>query len=189
VFGTALLVALGAALPTLLTLLWFLGRGALSDLAWTLGEFTPGYTALSWQDRRAADMLYHAIEEVFFKFSALAAAGVVAAIAMRPTLERERELVFLLLGVIAIQLAGVAMQGKFFAYHYAATLPLIAAIAGMGLYKLWQRCLSGGAGDDAMRDALTLVFQRSVAYSNVQARLTKQVGNMTRRGYGNVTEA
>jgi hypothetical protein len=45
------------------------------------------------------------------------------------------------------------------------------------------------AGDDAMRDALTLNFQRSVAYSNVQARLTKQVGNMTRRGYGNVTEA
>jgi hypothetical protein len=51
-----------------------------------------------------------------------------------------------LLGVIAIQLAGIAMQGKFFAYHYAATLSLIAAIAGLGLYKLWLRCLQGGAG-------------------------------------------
>ena len=91
-------------------------------------------------------MLYHAIEEAFFKFSALSAAGVIAAIAMRPAFVRERELLFLLLGVIAIQVAGIAMQGKFFAYHYAATLPLIATIAGIGLYKLWMRCLAGGAG-------------------------------------------
>jgi hypothetical protein len=140
------LVAAGGALPVLLTLSWFWARGALSDMSWTLGEFTPGYTALSWENRRAADMLYHAIEEAFFKFSALSAAGVVAAIAMRPAFEREREFVFLLLGLIAIQVAGIAMQGKFFAYHYAATLPLIAAIAGLGLYKLWQRCLGGGVG-------------------------------------------
>jgi hypothetical protein len=144
--GTAAIVALGAALPVIATLLWFVARGALADMLWTLGEFTPGYTALSWEDRRAADMLYHAIEEAFFKFSALSAAGVIAAIAMRPAFVRERELVFVLLGVIAIQVAGIAMQGKFFAYHYAATLPLIATIAGVGLYKLWMRCLTGGAG-------------------------------------------
>ncbi len=48
--------------------------------------------------------------------------------------------------MIAIQVAGIAMQGKFFAYHYAATLSLIAAIAGIGLYKLWLRCLQGGVG-------------------------------------------
>jgi hypothetical protein len=139
-------VAAGGALPVVLTLLWFWARGALGDLIWTLGEFTPGYTALSWADRRAADMLYHAIEEAFFKFSALSAAGVIAAIAMRPLFQRERELLFILLGVIAIQVAGIAMQGKFFAYHYAATLPLIATIAGIGLYKLWIRCLTGGVG-------------------------------------------
>jgi hypothetical protein len=144
--ATAGLVAVGGALPIVLTLLWFAARGALGDMAWTLGEFTPGYTALSWEDRRAAEMLYHAIEEAFFRFSALSTAGVVAAIAMRPAFVRERELLFVLLGVIAIQVAGIAMQGKFFAYHYAATLPLIAAIAGIGLYKLWMRCLGGGAG-------------------------------------------
>jgi hypothetical protein len=144
--GTAAIVALGAALPIVSTLLWFVARGAFDDMLWTLGEFTPGYTALSWEDRRAADMLYHAIEEAFFKFSALSAAGVIAAIAMRPAFVRERELLFVLLGVIAIQVAGIAMQGKFFAYHYAATLPLIASIAGIGLYKLWMRCLAGGAG-------------------------------------------
>jgi hypothetical protein len=140
------LVGAGAALPTLASLLWFWARGAYAEMYWTLGEFTPGYTALSWEGRRAADMLYHAIEEAFFKFSALSAAGVVAAVAMRPLFTRERELLFVLLGVIAIQVAGIAMQGKFFAYHYAATLSLIAAIAGIGLYKLWLRCLQGGVG-------------------------------------------
>ena len=45
-----------------------------------------------------------------------------------------------------MQVAGIAMQGKFFQYHYSATLPLIAFIAGLGLYKLWRRCLPGGAG-------------------------------------------
>ncbi len=144
--GVAGVVALGGALPTLLTLLWFWARGALGDLVWTLGEFTPGYTAVSWQDRRAAEMLYYAIEEAFFGFSALAAAGIIAAIAMRPLHAREREGIFLVLGVIAIELAGIAMQGKFFAYHYGATLPLVAFIAGIGLYKLWMRCLQGGVG-------------------------------------------
>jgi hypothetical protein len=58
---------------------------------------------------------------------------------------REREGLFLVLGFISVELAGVCMQGKFFAYHYGATLPLVAFIGGVGLYKLWRRCLMGGA--------------------------------------------
>jgi len=50
------------------------------------------------------------------------------------------------LGVIAMHVTGIAMQGKFFPYHYAATLPLIAFLAGLGLYKLFRRCLAGGPG-------------------------------------------
>jgi hypothetical protein len=91
-------------------------------------------------------MLYYAIEESFFKFSALSAAGVIAAISITPLCRREREGLYLLLGVIAIHVAGIAMQGKFFAYHYGATLPLIAMLAGLGLYKLWRRCLGGLGG-------------------------------------------
>jgi hypothetical protein len=142
----ALWVALGLALPVVLCLGWFVAKGAFKDLYWTLGEFTPGYTAISWEGRRASDMLYYGIEEAFFRFSALAAAGVIAAIAISPLFLREREGLFLLLGVIAMHLAGIAMQGKFFAYHYAATMPLIALFAGLGLYKLWRRCLTGGLG-------------------------------------------
>jgi hypothetical protein len=139
-------VALGGALPSLLCVLWFVLHGAFHDFYWTLGEFTPGYTKLGWEGRRASDMLYYAIEEAFFKFSALAAAGVVSAIAIAPVGRREREGLFLLLGVIAIHVAGIAMQGKFFPYHYGSTLPLIALLAGLGFSKLWKRCLFGGMG-------------------------------------------
>ncbi len=139
-------VALGGALPALLCVAWFAARGAYHDFYWTLGEFTPGYTKLGWEGRRASDMLYYAIEEAFFKFSALGAAGVISAIAIQPVGRREREGLFLLLGVIAIHVAGIAMQGKFFPYHYGATLPLISLLAGLGFHKLWKRCLFGGMG-------------------------------------------
>ena len=46
--------------------------------------------------------------------------------------------------VVAIQLAGVTMQGKFFPYHYGASLLLGAFLAGLGAYKLWQRALAKG---------------------------------------------
>lgn len=139
-------MGLAALLPTLLCAAWFSLRGAWSALSWTLGEFTPGYTTLSWEGRRAPEMLYHALEEAFFKFSALAAAGVIAAVAITALHPREREALFLVFGVLSIQIAGIAMQGKFFPYHYGASLLLIGFVAGLGLYKLWRRCLVGGAG-------------------------------------------
>jgi hypothetical protein len=141
-----LLVGVGLALPFVLTVAWFAARGGLGALYWTMHDFTPGYTALSWTGRRAPEMFYYALQEAFFKFSALNTAGVVAAVAMTPVHQREREGIFLVLGVIAMHVTGIAMQGKFFPYHYGATLPLIAFMAGLGLYKLWRRCLMGGPG-------------------------------------------
>ncbi|HEY2404715.1 MAG TPA: glycosyltransferase family 39 protein [Polyangiaceae bacterium] len=145
--STLLVVGAGVTLPILLCLIWFAVRGAWPALHWTLFVFTPGYTALGgWEGRQAPTMLYYSLEEAFFKFSALAAAGVLATITISPIHGREREGTFLVLGVIAMQIAGVAMQGKFFPYHYAAVLQLIGLLAGFGLYKLWRRCMSGGLG-------------------------------------------
>jgi hypothetical protein len=141
-----LTLALSALLMVAVCAAWFGLRGGWPALWWTLGEFTPGYTSLGWEGQRAPGMLYHATEEAFFKFSALSAFGVIAAATMSPIHGREREALFLLLGVIALHITGIAMQGKFFPYHYAATLPLIAFMAGLGYYKLWRRCLAGGAG-------------------------------------------
>jgi hypothetical protein len=91
-------------------------------------------------------MLYYAILEAFTKFSALSAFGLIAAIAMTPIHAREREGIYLVLGIIAIQITGIVMQGKFFPYHYAATLLLITFLSGLGLYKLFRRSLVAGPG-------------------------------------------
>ena len=139
-------VGAGVALPTLLVAAWFALRGGMPALYWTMHDFTPGYTALGWEGRHAPEMFYYALQEAFFKFSALNTAGVVAAIAITPMHLREREGLFLVLGVIALHVTGIAMQGKFFPYHYGATLPLVAFLAGLGFYKLWRRCLLGGTG-------------------------------------------
>jgi hypothetical protein len=141
-----LAVGCGFLLPIGALALWFWARGGLPALYWTMHDFTPGYTALGWAGRSAPAMFYYALQEAFFKFSAVAAAGVIAAIAISPMHQREREGLFVVLGVIALHVTGIAMQGKFFPYHYAATLPLIAFIGGLGFYKLWRRCLGGGAG-------------------------------------------
>jgi hypothetical protein len=132
--------------PIALCALWFALAGGWEALVWTLFDFTPGYTAIGWEGRSAPGMFYHALLETFFKFSALGTAGVIAAITISPMHHREREGLFVVLGVIALHVTGIAMQGKFFQYHYGATLPLVMFVAGLGLYKLWRRCLAGGLG-------------------------------------------
>lgn len=143
---TSLLIGVGFATPIALVLLWIAMRGAWPEFLWTFRDFVPGYTRLNWADAHAPGMLYYAILEAFTKFSALSAFGVIAAIAMTPLHVREREGIYLVLGVIAIQVTGIVMQGKFFPYHYAATLLMIALLAGLGLYKLFRRSLAAGPG-------------------------------------------
>ena len=143
---SALLLVSGFVLPIALVLIWLAARGAWPAFYWTFHDFVPGYTKLNWNDAHAPGMLYYALDEAFMKFSALSAFGVVAAIAMSPIHSREREGIFLVLGIIAIQLTGITMQGKFFPYHYGATLTLIAFMSGLGLYKLFRRCLVAGSG-------------------------------------------
>ena len=120
-------------------------------------DFTPGYTRATSGVWSASEAFYYALQEAFFRFTPLAAFGVVAAISTRPMHSREREGLFVLLGVVSINLAGVVIQAKFFQYHYAATLPLIAFVAGLGYYKLWRRCVAAGVGSVLAFVAFTLV--------------------------------
>lgn len=136
---------IGGLVPVLVCVVWFVARGGWEALRWTMLEFTPGYTKLGLVGRDAPQTFYWALEELFFKFSAINAAGFLAALLISPMHGREREGLFLVLGVISVHLAGICMQGKFFAYHYAATMPFVAFIGGLGMYKLWRRCLAGGA--------------------------------------------
>ena len=143
---TVVLIGAGFATPIALTFAWIAARGAWPAFWWTFHDFVPGYTKLNWSEAHASAWLYYALEEAFWKFSALSAFGFIAAISMSPLHAREREGIFLVLGIIAIQVTGIVMQGKFFPYHYAATLLMIACVSGLGLYKLYRRCLVAGPG-------------------------------------------
>ena len=143
---TGVLIGAGFVAPILLVFAWIAARGAWPAFWWTFHDFVPGYTKLNWSEAHASAWLYYALEEAFIKFSALSAFGFIAAIAMAPLHAREREGIYLVLGIIAIQVTGIVMQGKFFPYHYAATLLMIAFMSGLGLYKLYRRCLVAGPG-------------------------------------------
>ena len=138
-------VAAASSLAVVLaTALWFWARGGWPALRWTLFDFTPGYTALGWQDRTPLGLFLYALEEMAINFSYVVPVGVLAAVALPPIHGREREALFLTFGIVSVHAAGIALQAKFFQYHYAASIPLLAFIAGLGLYKLLRRALRFG---------------------------------------------
>jgi hypothetical protein len=139
-----LTIGAGSVMPIALCVAWYAARNAFGDLYDAIFVFAPHYTKLSWEGASVMGALYLAFEEWFVDLSAPTAAGVLAALLLPPAATREREGVFHVLAVIAMQLVGVAWQGKFFPYHYGASLVLGSLIAGLGAYKVWQRALSRG---------------------------------------------
>jgi hypothetical protein len=137
----ALVMAAGSVAAIGSCALWFWVRGAWPHLAWTLFEFTPGYTALGWNGS-ALGFYGYGLGELLTGFSFLLPVGVAAAVALRPIHGREREALLLVAGIASVHVAGIALQAKFFQYHYSATLPLVAWVSGLGLYKLWRRALN-----------------------------------------------
>lgn len=132
-------IGLSSVIPIAACWLWFSARGGHSALVWTLFEFAPGYTALSWKGHEAGSMFFQTMSEGFFGLSSLLALGTVALASIHPRADREREALLLLLGVLGFQFVGIAIQGKFFQYHFGASLPLLGLMAGQGYYKLWRR--------------------------------------------------
>ena len=135
-------MGLAGTLTVGLCALFFAGRGAFGDLYDAIFVFAPGYTKLGWQAADPAGALYYAVEKWLTNYSALNAVGILAAFLLPPLASREREGALHVLGVVAMQLVGVAMQGKFFPYHFGASLPLGGLLAGLGAWKLWARACS-----------------------------------------------
>ncbi len=134
----------GSALVIGACALWFVARGAWRELYDTLFVFTPRYTSLGWEGATVPGMVYLALEEWLVDLSSANAVGILAAFILAPVALKEREGILHLLFVVAIQLVGVAMQGKFFPYHYGASVLLGSLIAGLGAFKLWQRAIAKG---------------------------------------------
>ncbi|HVN38825.1 MAG TPA: hypothetical protein VMW19_11725 [Myxococcota bacterium] len=128
--------AVGGAVPVLLVLGYFAAKGALPALADALFVFAPAYTSLNYQPGSLRIFPFRAFEFLLFRFSLLHPVGLALLFALPPLAPREREGRAHLLGVIAFGVIGVGLQGRFFVYHYAGALPLVALLAGWGLWKL-----------------------------------------------------
>jgi len=136
-------IALGGALPIAACALWFAAKGALGDLHQVLFVFTPPYTALGWEGVTVLGLSWYGFAEWLSRYSGPMALGLACLLALHPA-PRERQGVAVLLGIVAVLLAGVVMQAKFFPYHYGATWPATAMVAALGLWKAWDRCVRRG---------------------------------------------
>lgn len=134
-------VALGAGTASTVAacMIWFAARGALGDLHHTLFVFAPGYAATTWNSDYLIYFTYSAVYGAAMGFSAIVGVGIALTIGMGPRATREREGLWLLAAAAFPQLLGIAIQSKFFPYHYGSVLPFGALIAAPGLWKLWKR--------------------------------------------------
>jgi len=135
----ALAFAAGGALPLLATLAYFTATSALADLYEALFVFAPGYTALQLEVTPLPALLQRTLLEWLFRTAPYNVVALPALFLLPVLHSRERLAVAHVLGVIAFSLLGVALQAKFFLYHYAAVLPLTGLLAGWGYWKLWIR--------------------------------------------------
>jgi len=135
----------GALATALACAAYFILRDAWSDLWWTLRHFVPGYTALGWHAGQSPLGMFHfALVELLTKFSVYVPVGIAAALILPSAHSREHEGLFLVLGLVVFHAVGIALQAKFFQYHYGATLPLAALMAGFGWAKLWWTAVARG---------------------------------------------
>lgn len=140
----ALWITLGGATPMVLCALWFAARGALGDLYQVLFVFTPHYTKLGWEGSSVGGMFYWSFIEWLTSYCSALSIGVLCALGFGVD-RREKPFTLFVAGIIAMHLVGVTMQAKFFPYHYGATWPLTALLAGVGFEKLRVRLAPRGA--------------------------------------------
>ncbi len=129
--GGGVVLAIGGCLGL------FAARGAWTGLHHALFVFAPGYASTTWDWGWWPNFLYCAFENFAVEASAPLCAGMAMAVALHGD-ARDRPGVSLLGGIIAVHLAGIAIQSKFFPYHFDATYPLGALLAGFGLHKAWE---------------------------------------------------
>ncbi|MFT7679027.1 MAG: hypothetical protein ACI8QC_003026, partial [Planctomycetota bacterium] len=138
--------SLGALSILATTLIWFASKGALDALVDTLFRWTPNYTSLSIGLAELPSALLRATRTWLLGLSPFHAPGLVLLAILPALTENERKASLHVLGVIAFSLLGVALQGKFFEYHFGAAIPLAGLLAGWGYWKLWLRLRTSSLG-------------------------------------------
>ena len=147
----------GAALPVAATLAYFASKGALPDLVETLFGFAPHYTKLGTSPGQLPQNFLRATGELFAYFSPLLVA---ALLVPTPLVPRSLRLQVGLGSVVATAFfpwVGVALQGKFFPYHYEGSLPFVCLLATVTYAALLSRLARAGVPRLATGGACAMV--------------------------------
>ncbi|QAX32139.1 hypothetical protein ETW24_22395 (plasmid) [Leisingera sp. NJS204] len=133
--------ALGAAAVLGALFLYLKITGSFEDFYWTLFVFTPNYTGVGnvqHQLAGLAGLFIHGLKKLVMNWPVLSA-GVFLflGLGLRGWTVAKWSLHLIL--VAGMTLLGVALQAKFFPYHYAATVGLCAVLAGWGYWALYIR--------------------------------------------------
>jgi 4-amino-4-deoxy-L-arabinose transferase-like glycosyltransferase len=159
---------IGLVVPIALTVFWFRARGAWADLYDALFVFTPMYTKIGLQSGSFAELASKSVHAWFIGLSSLMSIGLVLSLLFLPT-RRERWLVLAAWMGLAVLIAGISMQAKFFPYHWGATLPLFGLLASHGYFRLARFAMRWGVLGTAIFAGLFLLVALSQTFGSSSA--------------------
>jgi len=151
---------LGAIFLLALVFAYFVQKDALKDIYETFFIFVPGYTSMEFSPQGFPILLYTAFKQGILRFSIFTTTGMIIYFLLPKRSENEIEGFVHVIGVIFFQIVGIAMQAKFFPYHYSALLPFTALLAVWGYTKLWEKI--------KLKWLLLLVFLIAVSWQMYQ---------------------
>lgn len=140
VFATSV----GFALPIAFTVLFFKSRDAWGALVDTLFGFAPQYTKLDSRPELLPGHVVRATYELLVFFTPMLAPALLVATPFVGRDTRRRIGVVPILAVIAAPLFGIALQGKFFPYHYDGCLPFVCLFATEGYAAIFAKLTERG---------------------------------------------
>ena len=146
----------GGAMSSCSAPLWFVARGALARALRNALRLHPALHQLGWDGATVPGMIYLAVDE--WLVTSRAPTRRRPRGAHLPPLARANAKACCTCSASFVQLVGVAMQGKFFPYHYGASLLLGGLLAGLGAFKLWRARSPGLARRRRFRALVTSSF-------------------------------
>ncbi len=135
----------------------FVGMQAWREALEALFVFAPAYHALRFEWGALPLDLLRSVRSSLLGFSAYLPLGIALLLLLPPLAGGERRATLHVALVGALQLLGVALQARFYPYHYAGTLTLWSLLAGWGIWKLWLRVRAFPLGAPAALAALALL--------------------------------
>lgn len=132
------MLALGCALPSAAGVAALGILGAMDDVLWTFGVFTPNYTSSAF---RATGMFQH-LEAATISVFGACHPYVLPGMLLGLLVARRRlaePLPLQLLGAAAMGILGVALQAKHYPYHITGLLPILLLVASLGMAAASQR--------------------------------------------------